>query len=106
MPKYMTVGSYTTEGVKGLLRDGGTGRRAAVEKAIAGLGGRLDAIYYAFGDDDVFVISEAPDNVTVAALSLAIGATGLVRTRTIVLLTPEEIDAAAKKSVAYRGPGQ
>jgi uncharacterized protein with GYD domain len=106
MPKYMTVGSYTPEGTKGLMKEGATSRRAAVEKTISALGGRLEALYYAFGEDDVFVISEAPDNVSVAALSLAVGASGLVRTRTIVLLTCEEMDAAAKKSVAYRGPGQ
>jgi len=106
MPKYMTVASYTAEGVKGLIKDGGTGRRAAVEKAITALGGRLEGFYFAFGEDDVMVISDAPDNISVAALSLAVGSTGLVRTKTIVLLTPEEIDAAAKKSVAYQGPGR
>ena len=106
MPKYMTVASYTPEGVRGLIKDGGTGRRAAVEKAIMALGGRLEGFYFAFGEDDVFVISEAPDHVSVAALSLAVGASGLVRARTIVLLSPEEMDAAAKKSISYRGPGQ
>jgi uncharacterized protein with GYD domain len=106
MPKYMTVASYTSEGAKGLIKEGGSGRRAAVEKAVAGLGGRLEGFYFAFGGDDVYVISEAPDHVTVAALSLAVSASGLVRARTIVLLSPEEMDAAAKKTVAYRGPGQ
>lgn len=106
MPKYMTIASYTPEGIKGVMKDGGTGRRAAVEKAIGGMGGRVEGLYFAFGDDDVFVISEAPDNVSVAAISMAVGASGLVRARTIVLLTPEEIDAAVKKTVAYKGPGQ
>ena len=106
MPKYMTVASYTTEGLKGLMKEGGTGRRAAVEKAVSALGGRLEGFYFAFGEDDVFVISEAPDSVSVAALSLAVSATGLVRARTIALLAPEEMDAAIKKTIHYRGPGQ
>jgi len=106
MPKFMTIASYTAEGAKGLIKDGGTGRRAAVEKAIAGLGGRLESIHYAFGEDDVFVVSEAPDNVTAAALALAVGSTGLVKVRTLVLMTPEEMDQAVKKSVNYRGPGR
>ncbi len=106
MPKYMTVASYTSEGTKGVIKDGGTGRRKAVEQVVASAGGRVEAMYFAFGDDDVYVISEAPDNVSVAALSLAVASTGMVRARTIVLLTPEEMDAAAKKAISYRGPGQ
>jgi len=106
MPKFMTIASYTAEGAKGLIKDGGTGRRTAVEKAVAGLGGRLESFYYAFGEDDVFVVSEAPDNVSAAALALAVGSTGLVKARTIVLMTPEDFDQVVKKSVNYRGPGQ
>jgi uncharacterized protein with GYD domain len=106
MPKFMTIASYTAEGAKGLIKDGGSGRRAAVEKAITGLGGRLESIYFAFGEDDVFVVSEAPDNVAAAALALAVGSTGLVKARTVVLMTPEEVDQAVKKSVNYKGPGR
>ena len=105
MPKYLFQASYTVEGVKGLLKDGGTGRRAAIEQTIKGLGGKLEAVYFAFGQDDVFVIVDAPDNMSVAAVSLAVTASGAANVRTTVLLTPEEMDQATKKTVSYRPPG-
>jgi uncharacterized protein with GYD domain len=105
MPKYLTVASYTAEGAKGLMKEGGTARRAVVEKMLKSQGGHLEAFYFAFGENDVYLISEEPDNATAAALSLTISATGTVRTKTIALLTPEEIDQAAKKNVKYRAPG-
>jgi uncharacterized protein with GYD domain len=105
MPKYLTVASYTAEGAKGLLKEGGTARRAVVEKLLKGLGGHLEAFYFAFGEDDVYLITDGPDNVTTAAMSLTISASGAVRTKTVVLLTPEEMDQAAKKTVKYRPPG-
>jgi Uncharacterized conserved protein len=105
MPKYLTVASYTAEGAKGLLKEGGTARRAVVEKLLKGLGGHLEAFYFAFGEDDVYLITDGPDNVTTAAMSLTISASGVVRTKTVVLLTPEEMDQAAKKTVKYRPPG-
>jgi uncharacterized protein with GYD domain len=105
MPKYLITASYTAEGLKGLLKDGGTGRRAAVQKALEGLGGKLESIYYTFGDHDVIAIGDLPDNATAAAISLTVSASGSVRTTTTPLLTAEEIDAAAKKSVSYRKPG-
>ena len=105
MPKYLTVASYTAEGAKGLLKEGGTTRRAVVEKLLKGLGGHLEAFYFAFGEDDVYLITDGPDNVTTAAMSLTISASGVVRTKTVVLLTPEEMDQAAKKTVKYRPPG-
>lgn len=106
MPKYLSLAKYNADGVKGLIKDGGTARRAAVEKAVKGLGGRLEAFYYAFGEHDAYVLSEAPDNISVAALSLAVGSTGTVSVTTVVLITPEEMDEAVRKSVAYRAPGQ
>ncbi len=105
MPKYLIRASYTQEGVKGLLKEGGTSRRATVEQVIKGMGGTLEAFYYAFGEDDVFVIAELPDNASTAALSLAVGASGTVKLNTTVLLTPEEMDQATKKTVNYRPPG-
>jgi uncharacterized protein with GYD domain len=105
MGKYLFEASYTLDGVRGLVREGGTSRRAAVEKAIGGLGGSIEAFYYCFGDDDVVVIADAPDNVSAAAASLAIAASGAVSIKTTVLLTPEEIDAATKVTVGYRPPG-
>ena len=105
MPKYLIEASYTSEGAKGLLMDGGSKRRQAAEQAIKSAGGKLEAFYFAFGDRDAFVIVDAPDHATIAAASLAINASGAVQTKTIVLLTPEEIDQATKKSVKYTAPG-
>jgi uncharacterized protein with GYD domain len=105
MPKYLTVASYTAEGAKGLLKEGGTARRAAVETMLKSVGANLEAFYFALGDNDAYVISEGPDNITAAAISLTISATGTVNTKTVVLLTPEEIDLASKKTVSFRAPG-
>ena len=106
MPKYLIQANYVGEGIKGLLKEGGTSRRAAVEKALSSVGGKLEGFYYAFGDTDAFVIVELPDNVTAAALSLIVNAPGTVTAKIVVLLTPEEIDAATKKTPNYRPPGQ
>ena len=106
MPKYLVQASYTTEGIRGLLKDGGSKRRAAAEQAIKSLGGKLEAFYFAFGDTDAFAIAEAPDNASAAAVALAVGASGAVHAKTTVLLTPEEMDQAAKKTVSYTPPGR
>jgi uncharacterized protein with GYD domain len=107
MPKYMVKGSYSQDGLKGLVKGGGSARRTALSQALQSVGGKLEAVYFAFGSDDVYVIADAPDNVSVAALSMAAGASGSVsRLETVVLLTPEEVDQAAKKAVTYRAPGQ
>jgi len=106
MAKYLIAASYTTDGAKGVLKDGGTKRRQAAEQVIKSAGGRMEAFYFAFGDTDAYVIVDAPDPATVAAVSLAINASGAVSTKTIVLLSPEDIDQAAKKTVTYRAPGQ
>jgi uncharacterized protein with GYD domain len=105
MAKYLVQGSYTVEGIKGVLKEGGTGRREAVSTALKALGGKVESIYYAFGDTDVYVIIDAPDNVTVAALAMGIAATGTVALKTTVLLTVEEIDQASKKTLSYRPAG-
>lgn len=105
MPKYMVQASYTPEGAKGLLKEGGTGRRAAVEKAVSSLGGQVESMYFAFGENDTFVILEFPDQISMAAVAIAINASGAVHTKCTVLLTPEEIDRAAQKSVDFRPPG-
>jgi uncharacterized protein with GYD domain len=106
MPKYLVQANYVGEGLKGLLKEGGSSRRAAVEKLFGSAGGRVEAFYYAFGDTDLFVIADAPDNVTAAALSLIVNAAGAATAKITVLLTAEEIDAAAKKTATYRPPGQ
>jgi len=105
MPKYFFQASYTAEGAKGLLKDGGSKRRAMVEGLIKGLGGKLESFYYAFGETDVLGVVDLPDHVSIAALSLAVNASGAVNLKITVLLTPEEIDQAAKKTVPYRPPG-
>lgn len=104
MPKYLWQVSYTREGVQGLLKQGGSARRAAIEKLATGLGGRLESFYYAFGDDDAYLIVELPDHVSAAATSLTVAAAGAATVKTTVLLTPEEIDAATKQSVDYQPP--
>jgi uncharacterized protein with GYD domain len=106
MAKYLFQANYTQDGVKGLLKEGGTARRAAVEKAIKSLGGSVEAFYYAFGDSDLYIIADAPDHASVAALSLLVAASGVATVKTTVLLAPEEIDEAAKKHPAYRAPGE
>jgi uncharacterized protein with GYD domain len=105
MAKFMVNASYTPEGIKGLLKDGGTGRRAAVETALKELGGKLETMYFALGKHDVVAIMELPDGVAATALALAINASGAVRTQTTPLLTPAEVDQAVRKAVKYRAPG-
>jgi len=106
MPKYLFQGSYIGEGLKGLLKEGGSKRRDTVEQTIKGMDGALEGFYYAFGDDDVFAIADLPDNVSTAALALLINASGAVSIKTVVLLTPEEVDQAVRKSIDYRPPGK
>jgi uncharacterized protein with GYD domain len=106
MPRYMIVANYTAQGEQGLLSQGGSARRTSVTEMVEKLGGTVESFDFAFGKDDVFTVVDLPDNVTAAAIGLAVGASGLVGVRTIVLLTPEEIDAAAQKHADYHGPGQ
>jgi uncharacterized protein with GYD domain len=105
MAKYLLKASYTTDGVKGVLMDGGTGRRAAVEQTVEGLGGSLESFYFAFGDADAYVIADLPDNATATAISLVVNAAGGAQVTTIPLITPEEADEATKRSVEYSPPG-
>jgi len=106
MPKYLIHGNYIGEGIKGLLKEGGSSRRAAIEKLAASLGGTVESIYYAFGDTDVYVVVDMPDNVSMAAMALVAGASGAVTVKTTVLMSPEEVDEATKKTPDYRPPGQ
>ncbi|GAA3224265.1 GYD domain-containing protein [Nonomuraea helvata] len=105
MPKYLIQSTYTADGAKGVLREGGTGRRQAVERMAASVGGRVEQMYFAFGENDVYVIVDMPDNVASAAVGLNVSASGGVLMKTVVLMTPEEIDEAARKDVEYRSPG-
>ena len=105
MPKFLALASYTSEGIKGITKEGGTARRAVADKMMKSLGGRLEAFYFAFGENAAYVFFDVPDNSTAAAISLAVTETGVVRLKTIVLLTPEEMDQAMKKPVYYEPPG-
>ena len=106
MSRYLIQASLSSEGLKGVLKEGGTGRKDAIGKMLADLGGTLESFYFAFGEEDVYALVDVPDNVTAAAIGMTVSASGAVTTKTVVLLTPEEIDQATKKSVAYRPPGQ
>ncbi len=106
MPKYFLEGNYVGEGIKGLLKEGGSSRIKTVTQLIEGMGGTVEAFYFAFGDDDVVAIVDMPDNASITALSLVVTASGAVGIKTTVLINPEEVDEAAKKTVDYRPPGQ
>ena len=105
MAKYLVSASYTADGVRGVLKEGGNARRQAVKSLIEGLGGTLEAFYFAFGDTDVYAIVDLPDSASAAAASLAVSATGATRSQITVLLTPDEVDDATGKTTAYRAPG-
>ena len=106
MAKYLFTGSYTQSGLSGLIKDGGSKRRAVVEQLVAGLGGKLETFYFGLGKDDFFIIADLPSNVEAATASLLVSATGAIQGHFTVLMTPEEIDAAAQGTINYRPPGQ
>jgi uncharacterized protein with GYD domain len=105
MPKFLFEASYTLDGIKGVQSAGGSSRREAVAQVAASVGGQLDGFYFAFGDRDAYVIVDLPDNESAAAVALTVNAAGGATVKTVVLLTPEEVDAAAQRSVDYRPPG-
>jgi uncharacterized protein with GYD domain len=105
MPKYLFEASYTLEGIRGVQSAGGSSRRDAVAKVAESVGGRLESFYFAFGDRDVLTIVDLPDNESATAVALTVNASGAVNVRTTVLMEPEEVDGAAKRSVDYRPPG-
>ncbi len=105
MPKFLIEASYSSQGVEGIKSKGGSSRRDAVAEMVEGLGGKLESFYFGFGDADAYVTADLPDNESAAAIALAVNAAGGATTKTVALLTPEEIDQAAKLSVGYRAPG-
>ncbi|MEO8329276.1 MAG: GYD domain-containing protein [Candidatus Nanopelagicales bacterium] len=106
MQKYMIKASYSTQGIKGVQKDGGTGRADSVGKAIAGVGGQMESFYFAFGSDDVYIVAELPDNESAMALAATVGASGALSSyETVVLCTPDQVDRAVGKTVDYRAPG-
>jgi uncharacterized protein with GYD domain len=106
MARYLVQGNYIGEGAKGLLKEGGASRRAAIETLIKPLGGTVEAFYYTFGDADVYTIWDLPDNASAAAIDLMVNASGALVIKTVVLVTPEELDAAVKQTPSFRPPGQ
>jgi uncharacterized protein with GYD domain len=106
MPRFLIVANYRVEGARGLMATGGSSRKTVVEKAVSGLGGRLETFDFAFGGDDVYSIVDMPDNESMAAMALTVRGTGAVDVRTVVLLTPEQIDRAAQIHPDYTPPGQ
>src|SRR4051812_44651780 len=104
MPKYLCEAGYSAEGLQGLAQETAAGRRAVVQKAVKAIGGKLEAFYFSFGDNDVILIMDLPDNVAAASLALAVGSSGLVQIRTTVLLSVEEMDKAIKIRSKYRAP--
>ena len=105
MPKYLIEASYETEGVKGVAAKGGTARREAVEQLVGSMGGKLESFYFAFGDADVYATCELPSDEAAVALALSINQSGSTKIKTTVLLTPEQVDAAANMTPSYRPPG-
>ncbi len=105
MGKYLVRGNYVGDGVSGLLKEGGTARKAAAQAAAESVGGSVDCMYYAFGDTDVYAIVDFPDDASATAFSLMINASGSVKGSTTPLMTPEDLDAATQKSPTYRPPG-
>lgn len=105
MGKFLLRASYTQAGIQGVLKDGGTGRRAAIDALAASVGGSIESCYWALGDDDIVIVAELPDNIAAAAIAATVGATGAASVRTTVLLTAEDVDAAVAKHPSYRAPG-
>jgi uncharacterized protein with GYD domain len=105
MPKYLFQASYSPQGVEGIRSKGGTSRREAVAATAQGLGGSVESFYFAFGESDVYTVLDLPDNEAATAIALTVNASGALTVKTTVLLTPEEVDAAADRSVDYRPPG-
>ena len=105
MPKFLVQASYTKDGVAGVREKGGSSRRDAVAEMASAVGGQMESFHFGFGDYDAYVIVDLPDNEAAAAVALAVGSSGGAATRTIVLLTPEQVDEAARRSVSYRAPG-
>jgi uncharacterized protein with GYD domain len=105
MPKYLLEADYSVEGTQGLLKEGGTKRRAAVEAALKSVGGKLECFYFTFGIRDAVIVADIPSNEVAAALSIAVGASGSVRLKTTPIITCEEVDRATKSKVGYRAPG-
>ncbi len=106
MARYLWEVRYTADGMKGVMKEGGSSRREMVEKLAANMGGTIESFHFAFGENDAYIIADMPSDIDVAAVSMTVGAAGAASVRTVKLMTPEEIDQATQKTVEYRPPGQ
>jgi len=105
VPKFLIVARYTADGMKGVVSKGGVARREAIAKMLRDAGGTLESFYFAFGEEDVYAVADLPDTATAAAVGMQVAASGMVTAKTVVLLTPEEVDAATRVGLIYRPPG-
>jgi len=105
MPKYLFRASYTASGAAGVLKEGGSGRAKAVDALVKSVGGSAEAMYWAFGSDDFFLIADLPDAAAAAAASLTVGASGAASVTTSELLTAADVDEIVRRRVEYRPPG-
>jgi uncharacterized protein with GYD domain len=106
MPKYLFQATYTAEGIKGLQKDQAFGRKAALSKAVESVGGKLEALYWSFGEHDWVLLADLPDNASAAAFTLTVSGSGLLRVVTTALISAEETDSAFQKKVDFQPPGQ
>ena len=106
MAKFLVTGGYTQSGISGVIAEGGSGRRDAVGKLAKSVGGSLESFCSGFGSDDFHIILDLPNAEAAAALAMTVSAAGGANLQTTVLLTAEQIDAAAKLSPTYRAPGR
>ena len=107
MPHYLLQASYTAQGFSGLVKTP-EDRSTVIGALVESIGGRIESSYNTFGDSDVVVIMEMPDNVAMAAFSMAVGASGAVTNLRITVLIPtsEGVEAARKAAgMSYRPPG-
>lgn len=105
MPKFMAKARYNADGARALMKEGGSSRVAAVTKAARAIGGKVESFYFAYGGDDAFVIVDVPNEAAGLALSLAVNASATVTLEMVPLITPKQMDDAAKVTVKYRAPG-
>jgi uncharacterized protein with GYD domain len=106
MPRFLIIADYSAEGARGLMAAGGSARKTAVEKMVSGIGGHIETFDFAFGGDDVYTIIDMPDSESAAAVALTVSGSGAVHARTVVLITPEQLDRAAQLRPDYTPPGQ
>jgi uncharacterized protein with GYD domain len=102
MPKFLFCGSYTAEGISGLKSDGAVPEQKALQELVKSVGGTVESLYWAFGDDDLYMIAELPDTVAAGAVSLAVAESGGLRLKTVILETAEEVDAAFARTASPR----